>query len=159
MEAYIKRGDSLSGLFLVGCWFIDKGKPALPQHPYCHCTTDPIPFSSVMDSAKAECDIRKFSEYIFSLDMKKSKGKKVLFESWGYSILDSERLKNAFERQALEKYVLGKYVLGNLDEEGQRINIEIELKRKDSNVSVTFISGWMVYPNGKIKLTTPYGKK
>ena len=54
---------------------------------------------------------------------------------------------------------LGDYELDRLDDYGQRINIEIKLKRKDKNEYVTFYSGWMVYPNGKIILTTPYGDK
>ena len=39
------------------------------------------------------------------------------------------------------------------------MNIEIKLKRKDKDGYVTFRSGWMVYPNGRIVLTTPYGGK
>ena len=42
---------------------------------------------------------------------------------------------------------------------GQRINIQITLPRKNGDGVVTFITGWMVERNGKIKLVTPYGGK
>lgn len=31
--------------------------------------------------------------------------------------------------------------------------------RKDNDSTVSFVTGWIVYPNGQIKLTTPYGDK
>ena len=82
-----------------------------------------------------------------------------MFESWGYSIEDSEWLRQEIKKQGLEKYVAGEYMLGVLDERGQRISIRIELPRRDKEENVSFITGWMVYPNGLIQLTTPYGGK
>ena len=63
------------------------------------------------------------------------------------------------ERQAKEKYVAREYELGKLDIYGQRINIIIEIPRRDREGIVTFITGWMLEPNGKLKLNTPYGGK
>lgn len=63
------------------------------------------------------------------------------------------------ERQAREKYISGEYTLGKLNIFGQRTNIVIEIPRKDGSGTVTFTSGWMVEPNGKLKLNTPYGGK
>ena len=59
----------------------------------------------------------------------------------------------------LEKYKNGDYVLGKLNKDGQRLSIKIEIARKDNGNKVSFITGWMVYPNGHIQLTTPYGGK
>ena len=125
--------------------------PEYPLHPNCHCKLMPI--DRVW--ATAECPIGKFENYIFS--PVENKGKKELFESWGYAKIDSTWLQQEFERQAREKYESGNFKLGKLDNHGQRINIEIELPRKDRIGTVKFISGWMVYPNGKIQNTTPYG--
>lgn len=61
------------------------------------------------------------------------------------------------ERQALEKYLAGDYELGDLDEWGQRINIQIEIPRRDKEGTVTYMSGWMARPNGQLQLATPYG--
>lgn len=80
-----------------------------------------------------------------------------MFEVWGYDKADSEMLQRVFEKQAIEKYIQGQYALGKLNEQGQRINIRIRLERKNNDEMVSFISGWMVYPNGKIRLVTPYG--
>ncbi len=82
-----------------------------------------------------------------------------MFESWGYGKMDSQWLQQEFCRQAQEKYANGDFTLDRLDKYGQRINIEITLPRKDGKGEVTFMSGWMVYPDGLIKLTTPYGDK
>ena len=142
-------------LKLDKCWFVDENKPLLPQHPYCHCTVNPLPLSRVLNEAQSEFDIRKFSEYVFH--PKNNKGKKELFEVWGYDKADSEMLQRVFEKQAIEKYIQGQYALEKLNEQGQRINIRIRLERKNNDKMVSFISGWMVYPNGKIRLVTPYG--
>jgi hypothetical protein len=133
--------------------------PFQPLHPNCHCDTEPVSQATVARFARANSDIRKFTEYIFAPVPKTfdSASKKKLFTGWGYSILDSIDLKAEFIRQGLEKYIRGEYTLGDLDEHGQRIDIRIELPRKDKIGTVSFVSGWMVYPNGKIQLNTPYG--
>ena len=138
-------------LNLNGCCFVKVKCPEQPLHPNCHCYT--IDISSI--TAKPECSIEKFTKYIFV----NGNSKKDLFESWGYSIKDSEYLQQEFIKQAKLAYSVGDYELGKLDKHGQRINIEIKLKRKDKEGYVTFQSGWMIYPNGKIILTTPYGDK
>ena len=44
-----------------------------------------------------------------------TKGKKELFEVWGYDKADSEMLQRVFEKQAIEKYIQGQYVLGKIE--------------------------------------------
>lgn len=68
-------------------------------------------------------------------------------------------MKEEMEKQGLAKYIAGEYTLGKLNENGQRINIRVELPRKDREETVSFITGWMVLKNGKIRLNTPYGGK
>ena len=84
---------------------------------------------------------------------------KKLFEDWGYGIMDSEWLIAEYIRQGKEKYERGEFMLHKLDNYGQQINIEIKLPRTDKIGTVTFTSGWMVYPNGVIELVTGYGDK
>ena len=55
------------------------------------------------------------------------------------------------ETQAEKQYAIGNYKLKNLDKQGQRVAIEINLK---GNI---FYSGWMIYPEGYLKNTTPFG--
>ena len=138
-------------LNLNGCCFVVGKCPEQPLHPNCHCYT--IDIQSI--TAQAECLIEKFTEYIFV----EGNSKKQLFESWGYSIMDSGYLQQEFIKQAKLAYSVGEYELGKLDKYGQRINIVIKLKRKNTSEYVSFVSGWMVYPNGKIILNTPYGGK
>lgn len=134
-------------------------RPLVFVHENCHCKKEfiPPPISGV--TAIAECDIDKFLKYIFNPDPVKNKGKKDLFESWGYDIMYSTWLQAEFIQQAQEKYAMGDYALGDLDLYGQKINIKIVLHRNDGKPSVSFTTGWMVYPKGKIRLVTPYGDK
>ena len=150
--AYAALGKHCSVcLNLNGCCFPKNNRPEYPLHPKCHCKIETI-FGI---TARAECELSKFTKYIFHPI--NNKGKKDLFQNWGYDIMDSQQLQSEFIRQAQEKYKNSDFVLGILDKHGQRINIEITLPRKDKIGTVNFISGWMVYPNGVIKLTTPYG--
>ena len=70
---------------------------------------------------------------------------------------DAHWLKAEIEKQALKKYLAGNYELGKLNGQGQRITIRVEIPRKDRVGEVSFQTGWMVEPKGKIRLTTPYG--
>ena len=85
--------------------------------------------------------------------------KEKLFNEWGYTVEDAKWLQREIEKQGLEKYINGDYVLGKLDYNGQRVSIRVVIPRKDKAGNVSFITGWMVKPNGKIVLATPYGGK
>lgn len=140
-------------LNLNGCCFVKDNCPQMPLHRNCHCYPEDVDTISVT----SECAVQKFSEYVFVYSQVDDK--KELFEAWGYDIMDSEYLQKEFIRQAKLAYEIGDYELGLLNEYGQRINITITLARRNKDGDVTFRSGWMVYPDGKIVLTTPYGRK
>ena len=143
-------GHCLECTVLDGCYFTLDNMPELPKHVRCHCNQIKIPYNQVMIKAKAKCNIKKFTEYVFK-DDKASKGKKQIFQNLGYGIKDSEWLQSEFCAQALKNYLNGNYILRNLDMYGQRLAIIINLK------NVTFYSGWMLKPNGLIENTTPFG--
>lgn len=146
-------------LMLDGCWFLKNKTPTWPHHPFCHCTLDLIPYAVVLMSATSYSDYSKFNPYLFDPENIYGRGKNRTFESWGYSVSDSIYLKNEIEKQALEKYLSGDYTLGKLNRRSQRINIRVTIPRKNETGSVSFITGWMIMPNGKLKLNTPYGGK
>jgi len=146
-------------LKLDGCWF-QKGKsPPCPHHPYCHCTLNPIPYTVVIGNSSTYSDYSKFDPYLFNTDRLHPHGKEKLFKEWGYTADDARWLQSEFEQQALEKYFSGDYTLGKLDKNGQRISIRITIPKKDMAGTISFVTGWMVYPNGRLQLTTPYGGK
>ena len=60
-------------------------------------------------------------------------------------------MNEALQRENINDLVLNKY--------GQRISIRVELPRKNGDGMISFITGWMVKPNGHIQLNTPYGVK
>ncbi len=133
-----------------GCYFVDRNMPEQPLHPKCHCGKLSIAIDKVSANINANCPLEKFINYIFTDDTK-SKGKKSLFESLGYTRENSMQLKFDYENQAREQYLKGLYELDTLDEYGQRINIEIDLNGHK------ILSGWMLEPKGKIRNITPFG--
>ena len=79
---------------------------------------------------------------------------------WGYTVADAPWLQAEIERQGREKYLSGDYELGLLNENGQHISIRVTIVRRDEahyGDEVSFTAGWMVHPNGRIQLATPYG--
>lgn len=146
-------------LRLDQCWFAKSNMPQLPQHPYCHCTAVPITNSRVNASAKAFSPHEKFANYLFEVNHPQNRGKAKLFQLWGYNADDSEWMVTESERQAREKYIAGEYTLGDLDEFGQRINIQITSPNRIKGGTITFRTGWIARQNGEIRLVTPYGDK
>ena len=143
-------GHCLNCTTLDGCYLLNSNRPEQPLHENCDCKKKSLNYSKVKTNANAECAIEKFTKYIFT-NNKDSKGKNKIFYDLGYSIEDSEYLKNEYCKQALKQYVLGNYKLKNLDRRGQRLAIPTNLK------GTIFYSGWMLCPEGKIKNTTPFG--
>ncbi len=146
-------------LMLDGCWFQNDKKPKWPHHPFCHCVLKDISYDDVITKSSSDSAYSKFDPYLFDTKGEYGHGKDKLFKSWGYSVEDSKYLKAEIEKQALEKYSNGDYILGKLNDKGQRLSVKIEIKRKDNGNKVSFITGWMVRPNGHIQLTTPLGGK
>ena len=146
-------------LKLDGCWFPEGKIPQWPHHPFCHCTLDPIDYVIVLMNVVAKSDYSKFDPYLFNTTGLYTHTKEKLFAQWGYTVDDARWLQAEMERQAREKYLSGEYTLGKLNDKGQRISIRISILRRDIGEIVSFVTGWMVYPDGRIQLTTPYGGK
>lgn len=138
-------------------WFAKEKTPKWPHHPFCHCILEDIPFTKVMYNCTADSAYSKYDVYLFNTKGRYNDNKKKMFESWGYTVEDVPYLKQEIEKQGLEKYINGDYALGELNKYGQRINIRVELPRKNGSGSISFKSGWKAYPNGHIQLATPYG--
>lgn len=141
------------------CWFLKEKTPENPQHYGCHCILMNLPYTIVSENATAICPYSKFNPYLFDTENSYKHGKQQMFISWGYSVEDSKYLQETVYRQGLSKYKAGEYELGKLDKNGQRIDIEIEIPRKDNGKPVKFMSGWMIRSDGVITLNTPYGGK
>ena len=108
-----------SCLALHDCWFVFGNEPIAPLHEKCHCTTVAIPTSQVKSRAKVTSDYSKYDPYLFDPKNFYRHGKNKTFESWGYSITDSEWLQKEIEKQGLQQYLLGNYELGVLNFQGQ----------------------------------------
>lgn len=164
--AWVKWVHHINGIIhcidclqLDRCYFALINSPACPQHEKCHCELESIDYSVVQRNAAAISSFSKFDPYLFNTNGLYFHGKDKLFAEWGYTAADAHWLQEEMERQARLNYISGNYRLGRLDIFGQRINITIEIPRKNGLGTVTFVSGWMVEPGGKLKLNTPYGGK
>ena len=146
-------------LRLDGCWFQEEKAPPCPHHPFCHCTLDLIPYAVVFGNVSVYSDYGKFDPYLFNTTGLQTHNKEKLFKEWGYTVDDARWLQAEIERQGRERYLSGQYELGKLNMFGQRINIRVTIPRKDGFGDISFVTGWMVKPNGQIKLNTPYGGK
>lgn len=146
-------------MVLDGCFFTVSNHPRWPHHLFCHCTLEPLAYTDVLANASAYSDYSKYDPYLFNTSGQYTHRKENLFKEWGYSVEDARWLQAEIERQGREKYAAGEYSLGKLNDNGQRISIRATIPRKDGSGEVSFITAWMVYPNGRIKLVTPYGGK
>ena len=136
-----------------GCYFIVKQIPKYPQHPNCRCQPKKIAKPIPNITAKATCDISKFTDYLFS--DKYDDGKKELFESWGYTIEDSEYLQQLYISQAIQKYCDGEYQYVGVNDYCAKISITIKLTNQDG-IEQHINTIWKLKPKGEIELVTPY---
>ena len=90
---------------LSGCYFVERNMPSLPLHPHCDCKKLHITYDKVNAKAKAWCDIKKFTEYVFT-NKGLLNGKSELFDLLGYTIKDSDYLQGLLCVKALEQYKL-----------------------------------------------------
>ena len=154
MVGLIHCGECLS---LHKCWFVYGKAPRPPLHDKCHCTAVVIPWQYVKNNVVATSAYSKYDPYLFDPKNFYRHGKNKLFESWGYTIKDAAWLQKEIERQGRIQYFTGNYELGKRNMRGQRINIRITIPRKNGSGEVSFVTGWMVHPEGLITLNTPYG--
>lgn len=136
-----------------GCYFIVKQMPEYPQHVNCQCKINKINKPIPDITAKAICDVRKFTEYVF--DEERNNGKKKIFESLGYTIEDSEYLQTLYQRLGVEKYCAGEYAFKGTGQYYPRIEIVIELPTKNGGKQ-KIKTGWVLLPQGEIRLSTPF---
>ena len=131
-----------------------ESKMKFPFHENCHCYV--VPANNL--EITAESPLPKFEGYVFNPEYMHN-GKNELFWEWGFVKEDSASLCAELANQAQKSYADVDFKLGKLDAYGQRIDIRVKLQRRNKFEEVSFISGWMLYPDGKIILATPYGGK
>ena len=81
--------------------------------------------------------------------------KRQAVEIWGYSVEDAHWLQEEIERQGRAHFLSGNYTLGKLNLFGQRLNIRVEIPRKDGRGVVSFITGWPARLMEKLNFTRP----
>lgn len=122
-------------------------------HPYCHCQKRGLNPPKEED-IKIVLDKNK-ENYFFN-----SKGN--WFYSWGYKDKDKNDFIKTLKEKIIKAYVRGNYINGKYDFEEQkkygfRINIFVTIDGVNENKGHFYDmkSGFIVYPNGRLKNTTP----
>ena len=65
-------------------WFYAPKSPKLPHHPKCHCVYETI-LTPTLKDCKAECDVKKFTSYIFA-EKGRLEGNEKIFLNLGFTI-------------------------------------------------------------------------
>lgn len=121
-------------------------------HPNCHCKEIPIN-NPTKSTLTVNCDNGKIED-VYSR-------KPGLIYAWGYTDNDKILLKNNLIKSATEKYLKGEYKIFIYDKFGFRISIEVSIPgiNQKAGKQYKFVTGFMVWPNGRIENTTVFGGK
>ncbi len=121
-------------------------------HPRCHCHEIAIkpPTEKTLKVTCADKKINDAYERKFGL-----------INAWGYTETDKSLLKVNLIRSVTEQYLKGEYKIFKYDEFGFRISIQVSVPgiNQKNGKTYKFITGFMVWPNGKIQNTTFFGGK
>ncbi len=85
---------------LDGCYFVERIMPNLPLHINCDCKKLDKSFATVKSNAKAECDIRKFTDYVFKDN---TSGKKQIFLNLGRLLFATRILYTSIKKLSIRK--------------------------------------------------------
>ncbi len=115
-------------------------------HPFCKCEQKP----TAPPEPTLDFPMRKIKDYLF---VKKEE----LMRSMGYLPEDADEVYALLGEGAKKEYAEGNYKLGFFNEHGQRISITLRMKGKRDKLGKSFdvVTGWMVYPYGKLHNNTP----
>lgn len=122
-------------------------------HPRCHCQ-EIIINPPTEKTLKVVCDNGKIDDAF--------NRKLGLLNAWGgYTTNDKELLKNNLMQSATKQYINGEYSIFVYDKFGFRISIPVSVPGINikQGRDYKFITGFMVWPNGKIENTTFFGGK
>lgn len=117
-------------------------------HPRCKCVFKDVYLSRVAIDFKME----KLSNYLFVKE-----DKYAMMRSMGYDKEDIPSLYLKIYNDVEKEFLMGNYTLKDLDTHGQRIGIPFVLEGKRYCLGKKYRChvGCIVWPNGKIKITTP----
>ncbi len=119
-------------------------------HPHCHCKKIAISKPNYQELQLLINDGKKM--YLFS-------DKLGIIIYMGYKESEKEKFYNAFEYYVKYAFSQGKYYKRMHDKYGFRINIQVEMPGANEKASeiFKFNSGFTIFPNGKLKINTPFG--
>ena len=75
------------------CWFSRDPHSPCPNHPYCHCTLEPLDYSFVLANVVARSNYGKFDPYLFNTTGIYSHNKENLSKEWCYTVTDAHWLQ------------------------------------------------------------------
>ena len=82
-----------------------------------------------------------------------------IIEYMGYKESEKEKFYTTFENCVKQAFSEGKYYKRVHDRYGFRINIQVEMPGVNEKIDkiFRFNAGFTIFPNGKLKINTPFG--
>lgn len=119
-------------------------------HPFCECIK--LGQSHIQEKDIEIILTNDKMDYLY-------KDKQGLIEAWGYKEEDKEELKQIIINQAKSCYAKGNYLIRLHDKYGVHITVFLEIPGKRTKLGKFYkrMSGFMIYPNKKLKNITPIG--
>ena len=127
--------------------FLNDKKPNY-SHPHCKCSFNEV----YLNKIKLDLNAKKIIDYLFQ-DINKY----AMMRSMGYDKEDGALIYATIVDAIEREFLLGNYKLKNLDEHGQRIGVFFVLdgKRYCEGKRYRCHIGCVVYPNGKLHVSSP----
>jgi len=148
------------------CWFKNEEDKKPKEFDYSKYSLSDIPLLK-RGLYHPNCHDKKFSINVPKLnqiqlkELRKNfndffRRKKKIFYGIGYSSQDENELMNFVENVVKNKYSFGDYYFYKHWKHGFQINISITIQGKNQfkNEYKTFKSGYIIYPNGQLKIAT-----
>lgn len=127
--------------------FWNKNKPEY-YHLHCRCKNKKVELLDV----ELDFPIEKITKYLFV-----NTNKYAMMRSMGYDTQNANEVYALVSKNIKKEFLNKNYILKPLDIHGQRIEIAYTISGKNEhrNSIYTVHTGCVVWPNGKIKITTP----
>lgn len=120
-------------------------------HPHCKCKDEKVNLHDV----KLDFPMKKLTHYLF-VDENKS----AMMKSMGFYPQNAEKLYEIISENVKQHFLTNKYFLKTLDNHGQRICVYYTILGLNDNTGQIFNchSACVVWPNGKLRISTPFIK-
>lgn len=120
-------------------------------HPHCKCKSEKVKLNDVT----LDFPMQKLTHYLFV-----DEDKAAMMRSIGFYPQNAESLYNTISENVINCFLSNKYILKLLDNHGQRVRLNYAILGINDHTGQVFNchSACVVWPNGKLRISTPFIK-